>query len=237
MGVRFVDRLRSPAVACCTHHLPMPSKILIIANKMSYKVLIFDLGKVIFDVSFDLCYTSWAESSGVPEQLIRERFKFDDDYDLFEKNAITPETFRKNISQKLGISVSDELFDKGWCNMYKEVYPGVEDFLAELRQSYTLVALTNTNIIHETVWKPRFRHILTYFDKLYRSPHMGCRKPEKQIYEMLLNDQGIKASEALFMDDNKDNIEGARQVGIDSILVVSAEQMMREVRGELGIEE
>jgi epoxide hydrolase-like predicted phosphatase len=201
---------------------------------MAYKVLIFDLGNVIFEVSFDLCFEYWSQASGVDEKSIRERFSLDADYEGFEKNAFPPEEFRRRMSDKLGLKLDDEEFDKGWCNLYKEVYPGMASFLDGLKNHYRLVALTNTNIIHEKVWKPRFSEIMTRFEKVYSSPHMGCRKPDAEIYEKVLDDLGIKTSEALFMDDNKDNIEGARKVGIESILVISAEQMMRELRGRLG---
>lgn len=107
-------------------------------------------------------------------------------------------------------------------------------FLDGLKKHYRLVALTNTNIIHEKVWKPRFSEIMTSFEKVYSSPHMGCRKPDAEIYGMVLEDLGINASEALFMDDNKDNIDGARKVGIESVLVTLAEQMIRDVKGRLG---
>jgi HAD superfamily hydrolase (TIGR01509 family) len=131
--------------------------------------------------------------------------------------------------------MSDEEFDKGWNSLYKEVYPGMDEFLGKLGKTYKLVALSNTNVIHETTWKPMFRDILRHFETLYCSPALGCRKPEKEIYRKVLDDLQLNAREVLFMDDNTDNIRGAREAGIDSILVQSAGQMMRDVEVKLGM--
>jgi glucose-1-phosphatase len=200
---------------------------------MSYKVLLFDLGKVVFDVSFELTYAYWAEASGQELDQIRDRFNFDEDYEGFEKSAFPPEEFRKRISEKLNLHLTDIDFDKGWCNLYKEVYPGMDDFLGKWSSSYRLAALTNTNTIHETVWKPKYSHILRHFEKVFSSPAMACRKPEPACYRMVLDELQVAPEEVLFMDDNKDNIEGAKAMGIHCILVESAEQMMREVEALL----
>ena len=200
---------------------------------MAYKALIFDLGNVIFGVSFERSFQYWAKASGQPAELLAERFKFDQDYEGFEKNAFEPAEFRSRITRKLGMDIRDEEFDKGWNNLYMDVYPGLDEFLSRLGKKYRLVALTNTNIIHETVWKPMFSDILKHFETVFCSPAMGCRKPEREIYQKVLDEMQLDASEVLFMDDNADNIHGARELGIDSILVESHEQMMRDVEGKL----
>jgi putative hydrolase of the HAD superfamily len=43
---------------------------------------------------------------------------------------------------------------------------------------------------------------------------MGMRKPHPEGYLHILADQGLKASETLFVDDNADNIAGAQAVGL-----------------------
>ncbi len=47
----------------------------------------------------------------------------------------------------------------------------------------------------------------------------GMRKPEARIYQHVLQAEGFSPSDTVFFDDNADNIEGANQLGITSILV------------------
>lgn len=49
------------------------------------------------------------------------------------------------------------------------------------------------------------------------------RKPEARIYQKVFETEGFSASDTVFFDDNADNIEGANQLGITSILVTGKE--------------
>ena len=48
---------------------------------------------------------------------------------------------------------------------------------------------------------------------------MKCRKPEKEIYQMVISKSGIKASNFIFFDDMKENIDAAKNVGMNGYLV------------------
>jgi len=197
------------------------------------KAIIFDLGKVIFDTSFDRCFDFWASASGKTFESIKNKFSFDSIYENFERSDITPSQFRKQMCEKLDLQISDELFDKGWCNLYLDVYPGIHELLSELKQNYRLIALSNTNCIHENVWKIRYAEILRHFENVFSSHHINTRKPEKESYFMVLEHCKLTPSEVIFLDDNADNIVGAQKAQINSILVTSTEQMILELHQQL----
>ena len=50
-------------------------------------------------------------------------------------------------------------------------------------------------------------------------------KPYRRIYELLLNKYDLKAEECLFFDDRADNVEGARNLGIQAVQVTSREML------------
>ncbi len=45
---------------------------------------------------------------------------------------------------------------------------------------------------------------------------MKMRKPDPQIYEYVLKENGLKANETIFLDDNVANLKGAASVGIET---------------------
>jgi putative hydrolase of the HAD superfamily len=59
-------------------------------------------------------------------------------------------------------------------------------------------------------------------------------KPEREIYEHLLETYGLAASETVFIDDVAANVEGARAVGIRAIRFTSVAQTEDELR-RLGV--
>jgi len=50
------------------------------------------------------------------------------------------------------------------------------------------------------------------------SGDVGIRKPDREIYQRLIDSSGYPAADLLFVDDRKQNVDAASQLGIDSIL-------------------
>ena len=61
------------------------------------------------------------------------------------------------------------------------------------------------------------------------SQEIGYRKPEKETYEHVLNAYPLKPEEILFLDDMPQNIDGARNAGMQAIHVISFEQMRDDI--------
>ena len=130
---------------------------------------------------------------------------------------------------KLEFKTSDEEFDKGWNSMYMELVPGIEQLLQELRQTYRLVVLTNTNAIHAQKWPILFSSVLGYFEKVFSSHEIGARKPEKKAYETVLDYLGLDPHRIIYLDDNLEFVRAAAEMNIESICVTSFKQMVDEM--------
>lgn len=193
------------------------------------KAVVFDLGKVIFDLSFDRVFHAWAKAGDKTFEEVKGRFEFSELFDLFEKEAITPNEFRTSVCKMIEIPMPGAVFDAGWCDLYMDVYEGTGEMLDGLRQKYRILALTNTNIIHQPVWTEKYKDILKHFEKVFISNEMKVRKPEKAIYEEVLKYLEMQPGEVVFLDDNPANVKGAEDVGIKGILVDSPEQMRADL--------
>ena len=97
------------------------------------------------------------------------------------------------------------------------------DALRRLRnEGYRLLLLSNTNP-YMMMWamSPEFDgegHPLSdYFDACYLSYECRLVKPSKEIFQMVLNREGIKPEEALFIDDSERNVSAAQALGIQTI--------------------
>ena len=195
----------------------------------TYKALIFDLGKVVFDLSFDRVFHRWATASGQEAEAIKSRFRFDELFDAFERGDVAAAAFRTEISHRLGIQFTDQAFDEGWCALYLDSYEGINKLLGGLKKHYRIVALTNTNSIHAQAWKPKYRECLTHFDKVFSSHELGARKPERQAYQIVLDYLGAEPERTIFLDDSPVNVAGAAQLGIRTVLVNSPQQMQADL--------
>ncbi len=66
-------------------------------------------------------------------------------------------------------------------------------------------------------------------EDLIISAEIGKIKPNKDFYDHIINKFNIEASEILFLDDNKNNIETANKLGIQTILVNSDMKIYDEI--------
>lgn len=194
------------------------------------EAIIFDLGKVVFDLSFDRVFHFWASHTGRRYSDIKGKFQFDRLFDEFEKGTISGSQFRNEVSNRLGLTLTDEAFDKGWCDLYLDTYNNIDNLLANLNQNYRIVALTNTNIIHESTWRIKYKDTLGHFEKIFCSHELMTRKPERRAYQIVLDYLDMNPQQTIFLDDNVDNIKGASELGIPTILVTSQQQMRNELK-------
>ena len=195
-----------------------------------YKALIFDLGKVVFEVSFEMAYAYWGKLAGLDSETIRKRFHFDFEYDLFSENKITAGEYAKHVSELIGVTLSQEEFETGWNRIYLDAFPGIEKILIQLKTTYRLTALTNTNSVHARIWPEKYKEELQHFEKIFSSHEMGVRKPEKKAYTTVLDYPGLSPAEVIFLDDTVPNVLGAEKAGIKGIVVTSSAQMKEDLQ-------
>jgi FMN phosphatase YigB (HAD superfamily) len=70
-------------------------------------------------------------------------------------------------------------------------------------------------------WSQKLRlrlNIETYLEGSIISGDVGLRKPDREIYEALIQSSGFPVEKLLFVDDRQQNVLAARELGIESIL-------------------
>ncbi|AXF61348.1 glucose-1-phosphatase [Leclercia sp. LSNIH6] len=185
---------------------------------------IFDLGNVIVDIDFNRVLGAWSNFSRVPLATLKQSFTMGEAFHQHERGEISDEVFAEKLCHEMALPLSYEQFSHGWQAVFVGIRPEVIAIMHKLReQGHRVVVLSNTNRLHTTFWPEEYPEVKAAADKIYLSQEMGMRKPEARIYQAVLQAEGFSAADAVFFDDNVDNIEGANQAGITSILVTGKE--------------
>ncbi len=185
---------------------------------------IFDLGNVIVDIDFNRVLGAWSDFSRVPLATLKQSFTMGEAFHQHERGEITDEVFAQALCQEMNMPLSYEQFSHGWQAVFVALRPEVIAIMHKLReQGHRVVVLSNTNRLHTTFWPEEYPEIRSAADHIYLSQDLGMRKPEARIYQQVLQAEGFSAEDAVFFDDNADNIEGAKLLGITSILVTGKE--------------
>lgn len=181
---------------------------------------IFDLGNVVVDIDFNRVLGVWSDYSRVPLASLKKSFRMGETFQQHERGEISDDDFIKNMCHELSLPLSAEQFIAGWQAVFVSLRPEVVAIMNKLReQSHRVVILSNTNQIHTPWWRTLWPEIDQAADSVYLSHEMGMRKPEAAIYQHVLTQEGFSPEDAVFFDDNQDNITGSRALGINSVLV------------------
>ncbi len=201
---------------------------------VTYQAIIFDWGNVILNFSYDLTFKKWAELTPFDYNFFKKQFKFDSKLVEYEKGDISSQEYFNYITKLLDISWKFETFERGWNSIYIGINSQIVSLLKRLKKNYKLYLLTNTNELHANCWKKNYPDILNSFTGIFCSYELRSHKPEPKIYKDVLKEIDIDPKYVLFVDDNKENVLGAKQVGINGIVAFSAEQIIKDME-ELSI--
>lgn len=181
---------------------------------------IFDMGNVIIDIDFKRVLGVWSHLSGTPLAMLTERFSMGEAFQKHERGEISDEQFAADLCDEMGIALSFEQFSAGWHAVFVGLRPEVITLFQKLREEgHRVVVLSNTNRLHLDFWPHHYPEIEANTDAMYLSQNLGMRKPEPQIFRHVLDTEGFTADQAVFFDDVAENIEAARQAGIQAVWV------------------
>ncbi|MCR5583957.1 MAG: HAD family phosphatase [Lachnospiraceae bacterium] len=189
------------------------------------KNVILDIGNVLGDFQ-------WKELGRECMKLNDEEFELFADamihsglWDEFDKAYMTDAEIIKAITDRMP-SLADRIpeFFKRLGDIvldYDYSCPWIDELHAKGFKVYILSNYGKTAFEEGT--KNRLKFVPMVDGKVV-SYEVKMVKPNKDIYECLLNRYSLKADECIFFDDRKENIKGAENVGIHGILFQNIDQ-------------
>ena len=140
-----------------------------------------------------------------------------------ECGKITAEEFKRQLSHYAGHSVTDEECRYA-CTVFVDHVPqrNLEALRKLKAEGYRLLLLSNTNpFMMMWAMSPEFDghgHPLSdYFDTCYLSYECKMMKPSAEIFQLVLEHEGIEPTETLFIDDSERNVATAQSLGLHTI--------------------
>lgn len=184
---------------------------------MTVKNIIFDFGDVFINLDKDFIYDQMEYphlDKSVQKNLLKEL------NEQYEVGNIKTDTFLAGLSAVYPDKSKDHIKNI-WNGMLLDFPVYRLEFLKELSQSntYRLFLLSNTNSLHidnvyQVVGKEFYTAFKGCFEQFYLSHEIGLRKPDAAVFHYVLEQNDLKASETLFIDDTIENIKAAAGLGI-----------------------
>lgn len=189
------------------------------------KAVIFDLGGVLLDIDY---HRATEEFKKLGVERFESMYSQADANPLFqqlETGKITQQEFCAAMMKYVPGAKCDDDIIVAWNAMLLDFRKKSLDELKRLRNKYKIFLLSNTNYIHLQAFNKIYEDtiggipFMDLFDKIYWSHEVGLRKPDKEIYETVLEENDLIPQETLFIDDSIQNVEAAKKVGIQTIFL------------------
>lgn len=197
----------------------------------SVKALLFDLGGVVLEVDFGKVFGSLASLSTMTEKEIKARFTMDKHYQQHERGEIETSEYFEHLRQSFELTATDAEIADSWNAIFGLQMTASLDAIDRVRHNIPCYGFSNTNRCHQLHWEHHFPRISGTFEKLFVSSEIGLRKPEAEAFKFILGEMSSEPHEVLFFDDSQENLDGAQQLGIETVLVTGSESVVSALKG------
>ncbi len=189
---------------------------------MALQNIIFDLGGVLLDIDHQKTIDAFAQ---LGLENAEEAFSKEVQSDLFqdfERGRISSTDFIAALKHYMPQAEEGEII-KSWNALLGQFPIERFELLAALADRFRLFLLSNTNSVHEAAFHIIIENALGWknFENLFEgvgySHELKERKPERVIFEKMLELHHLNPAETGFIDDTLVHVLAARQVGIRAI--------------------
>ena len=184
--------------------------------------IIFDLGNVIIDLDTEATKQDFNFLYGPDYEEVMADLKEKNVFKKFETGSISTQTFLNELASYDDNITFDEI-KNAWSEMLLDIPEENYKILKKTKETYKTFCLSNTNKLHiDFIYKQLkstkgVTNLNGFFEKVYLSHEVGKRKPNEDIFQLVLDNHNLVPSETLFIDDTKKHLRGAEKLGIRTI--------------------
>lgn len=180
------------------------------------RAVIFDWGGVLMRTEDHTPRARWDDQLGLKRGQVERVVHGIDAWREAQRGEIGLALYREAVGNELGLS------DEDVTTLLADFYSGdrlneeAVALIRELRERGVLIGLlsNNTPDLPDTM---RDLAVDTLFDVVVISAEIGVMKPDPAPYLAVLEELGVQAEDALFIDDFPENIEGAEALGMTTL--------------------
>jgi epoxide hydrolase-like predicted phosphatase len=201
----------------------------------SLQGLLVDYGGVLTTNVWD-SFRAFCDAEGLDRELVKRLFREEPEalalLRRLEIGELTEESFAASFGPLLGLSPDRHhgLVDRLFAGMQPE--PAMIDALRIARRGGVRTGLISNSWGRGRYDRASFGEL---FDGVVISGEVGLHKPQPEIFRLGAERIGVGAEQCVFVDDLRENCEGAEQVGMTAVLHRGADETLARLESLLGL--
>lgn len=191
------------------------------------KHIIFDLGNVLLNIHSERAMAAFAKKSNLPRKEI-EKFFLSELHMAFMGGQYSPDQLFGILKSQYRLDLDFGTFCSIWNLVIGEPKDGIIPLINQLNPKFKLSLCSNTDPIH---WDYCLRQFpfLQRFRNYFLSFEMKRNKPDRAIFEKILEELKTTGQECVFIDDTLANIEAAKELDFHVVHAQEPEKMRDEL--------
>ena len=197
-------------------------------------MVLFDFGGVLTTPVWD-SFAAFCRKEGLDPEAVKNLFRKDRDalglLRKLETGEMAEDEFERAFAERLGLENHDHLID----SMFEGMKP-LDSMIAAVRD--LRAGGVRTGLVSNSWSTGHYDRALLaeLFDATVISAEVGLHKPEPEIYRLAAERIGAEPEACLFVDDLRENCEGAEAVGMGAIRHVEPAETIARLSKLTGVE-
>jgi putative hydrolase of the HAD superfamily len=199
-------------------------------NTLALRAVVFDYGMVLSAPPSPEAHNELKRITGLSHEDFENRYWTD--RLAYDRGDLTGLAFWQKFNADAGLRLSEEeiaQLNHHDARMWSSINEQTLAWHRQLKERGLITGILSNMgdsvlelILEKYAW-------INNFDVLIWSYQHGLVKPDPAIYHLLLERLGTAPEEALFLDDRLENIEGARQLGIQGLQFTTVDQLRQDL--------
>jgi len=191
-------------------------------NLSTINTLLFDLGGVVLNIAPQKTIEAFTKLGLTDIQNQITHGHHSGLFKAFEQGSITETEFILEIRKEILTEATDQEIIQAWNAMLLDMPIQRVQIIEKLKEKYRVYLLSNTNSIHRSCFDTSARaydKLSQLFHQVYYSYELKVSKPDKRAFEKVIEASGLTPATTLFLDDSPQNIETAKAMGFQTVLI------------------
>lgn len=187
-----------------------------------YEVIIFDLGGVIINLNYKKTEQEFKKIFGTDFSEMYSKQSQTDIFNKLETGHISEKQFVETMQKSSSKDISHQEIITAWNAMLLDIPKERIELLKKIGKQKRIFLLSNTNEIHKTAFDKialeahQMNGLESLFEKAYFSHLVRMRKPNREIFDFVIQENNLNPQKTLFIDDSPQHIEGALKTGLNA---------------------
>jgi putative hydrolase of the HAD superfamily len=181
------------------------------------QAVIFDFGGVLMRTGDPIGRREWEARLRLPQGELERIVHRSELWMKAQRGLITADDYWAGTAARLQISAADLPALRAAYFGDDRLDPDLMAFIAALRHNGFKVGLLSNDAL---TLEHKLRHDLAIydaFDAVVISAAIGVMKPDPRAYQAIAQALGVESGACVFIDDNQENVEGARKAGMAAV--------------------